>query len=65
MKGIQNNKSPNNDRLTKEFFEIYEDELKDSYKFNEVSLLKKALSTSQHQVGHNKMSNVLKRSKIT
>ena len=31
MKGIPNNKSPSNDRLTKEFYERFWDELKDSF----------------------------------
>ena len=31
LKGIPNNKSRGNDRLTKEFYETFSDELKDSF----------------------------------
>ena len=31
LKGIPNNKSPDNDGLTKEFYETFWDELKDSF----------------------------------
>ena len=51
LKGIPNNKSPGNDRLTVEFYEMFWDELKDSF-INSINLAyqKKALSTSQRQV---------------
>ena len=50
MKGIPNNKSPGNDGLTKEFYETFWDEFKDSF-INSIKLAyqKKALSTSQRQ----------------
>ena len=50
MKRILNNKSPGNDRLTKEFYETFWNELKDSF-INSIKLAyqKKALSTSQRQ----------------
>ena len=49
-KRIPNNKSPGNDGLTKEFYETFWDELKDSF-INSIKLAyqKKALSTSQRQ----------------
>ena len=50
MKGIPNNTSPGNDGLTKELYETFWDELKDSF-INSIKLAyqKKALSTSQRQ----------------
>ena len=49
-KGIPNNKSPSNDRLTKEFYERFWDELKGSFTNSiELPYQKKALSTSQLQ----------------
>ena len=50
MKGIPSNKSPGNDRLTKEFYEAFWDELKDSF-INTIKLAyqKIALRTSQRQ----------------
>ena len=50
MKGIPNIKSPGNDGLTKEFYETFRDELKDSF-INSIKLAyqKNALSTSQRQ----------------
>ena len=50
MKGIPNNTSPGNDGLTKELYETFWDELKDSF-INSIKLAyqKKALTTSQHQ----------------
>ena len=50
LKGIPSNKSPGNDRLTKEFYEAFWDELKDSF-INTIKLAyqKIALSTSQRQ----------------
>ena len=50
LKGIPNNKSPGNDGLTKEFYEMFWDELKDSF-INSIKLAyqKKALSTSHRQ----------------
>ena len=50
MKGIPNNKSPGNDGITREFYETFWDELKDSF-INSVKLAyqENALSTSQHQ----------------
>ena len=50
LKRIPNNKSPGNNGLTKEFYETFWDELKDSF-INSIKLTyhKKALSTSQRQ----------------
>ena len=50
MKGIPNIKPPGNDGLTKEFYETFRDELKDSF-INSIKLAyqKNALSTSQRQ----------------
>ena len=50
MKGIPSNKSPGNDRLKKEFYEAFWDELKDSF-INTIKLdyQKIALRTSQRQ----------------
>ena len=50
FEGIPNNKFPGNDRLIKEFYETFWDELKDSF-INSVKLAyqKEALSTSQRQ----------------
>ena len=41
LKGIPNNKSLGNNRIIKQFYETFWDGLKDFYKFNKVSLLKK------------------------
>ena len=49
LKGIPNDKYPGSDGLTKEFYEMLQDELKDFYKFSKVSLSKnriKHFSTS-------------------
>ena len=48
LKGISSNKSPGNDGLTKEFYETFWDELKDSF-INSIKLAyqKKTFSTSQ------------------
>ena len=50
LKGIPNNKSPGDDGLTKEFYETFWNELKDSF-INSIKLAyrKKTLSTSQRQ----------------
>ena len=50
LKGMPNNKSPGNDGLTKEFYETFWNELKESF-INSINLAyqKKALSTSQRQ----------------
>ena len=50
LKGIPNDKYPGSDGLTKEFYEMLQDELKDSF-INSVKLAyqKIALSTSQRQ----------------
>ena len=43
LKGIPNNKCLGNDELTKEFYEIFWDELRLFYEFSKVSLSKKGI----------------------
>ena len=50
LKSMQNNKSPGNDRLTKEFYETFWNEIKHPFMNSIMEVReKKKLSTSQHQ----------------